>query len=188
MCIVRRVVRFTFRLVVLVGVLALFAGVLAKSLHAQTVFVQTVPFLRHGEWNAIGLNNGSEIRVLFSPEETGVLYAQVTVTRFLGLGPSTTMNFQGLFYPNDKSGIAKLTSEQHGMPGADVVCGTLSSMGYTCFIFEMGFDGYIPGSGDSKLYTTVLRVKITVDNEPVFDGVMTNPIPLRVDSDGTVVW
>ena len=163
--------------------------VISSPLSAQeSVFVLAVPFLRHGEWNAIGLNNGSEIRILFAPEETGVLYAQVTVTRFLGLGPATTMNFQGLFYPNSTSGIAKLTSKQHGMEGADVVCGTLSSMGYTCFIFEMGFDGYIPGSNGSQLYNTVLQMKITVDSDLVFDGVMRNPIPLRIDADGTVVW
>ncbi len=175
-----------------------------SDISAKTDLVVTpIAFLRHGVWNAIGLNNGSEIRLVFDQDDdclrcdseissgpVGELYAQVTVARFFGVGPLTTLNFTGQLYNGMNDRAARIVGERYGMPGADVVCGTLFgvSEGLMCFIFEMGFDGYIPGSNGSKLYNAVLQLKIVVSGELVFDGEMRNRIPLRITDDGTVIW
>ena len=179
--------------------------VISSPLYAQeseTVFIRAVPFLRHGVWNAIALNAGAEFRMVFAPKENSLranspissgpadeLYAQLTVTQVFGAGPQTTMDFTGLYYGHtiaDAKGIGDL----YGMPGADVVCGTLfgPSEEFTCFLFDMILDGYIPGSSGSKLYNIVLPLKIIIDGELVFDGEMRNRIPLRITDDGTVIW
>ena len=176
--------------------------VISSPLHAQeweSVSLNIPQLLRHGEWNAIDLNSGSELRILFLPEQQrGIVHAQVTVTGFFGLGPSTTLNFKGLLKVGatraDGKNIPRYTNGQFwGMPDAWDVCGDLQGVGYTCFITDVDLDGYIPGSGDSKLYNLVMRIGIT--RRPVnrrralwFNGVMRNPIPLRIDADGTVVW
>lgn len=174
------------------------ACVISSPLHAQeweSISPNVLQLLRHGEWNAIGLNNGSEIRILFLPEQMrGIVHAQVTVTRFFGVGPSTTLNFKGLLKVGARNIPRYTNGIHHGMPDAWDVCGTLQGVvGTTCFITDVSLAGYIPGGGDSKLYNLVMRIGIT--KRPVngrralaFDGVMRNPIPLRIDADGTVVW
>lgn len=167
--------------------------VISGPLHAQAYSITTL--LRHGEWNGVGLNTGEELRIQFLPAEPGLQVARVTVTRLFGAGPSTTMTFTGSLM------ASTVTAETHGMPEADTICGMLSGQGNLCMLVEAELDGYVPGDNGSKLYSLVLRIKITnpmsdvaVVREPsaygqlAFDGWLRNRLPLEIAADGRIIW
>lgn len=192
----RRVVRFAFRLVVVLGGLALFAGVLVKSLHAQepTIVVHPTAFFRIGVWDAVGLVDGAEVRMAVGPKKSqpvgGVDLIEATIRIIREYTVMATLNFTGVLYEGAQADLAKALVARWGMPEADVVCGTVTGMGHEvmCILFEVGLDGYTVASNGSRLYNPTLQVKLITSGELAFSGMMRNSSDFVVDSNGKVVW